>query len=41
MPKFIDLSGKKYGYLTVIQRERNNSSGTTWLCRCQCGNKRS
>jgi len=40
MPKFIDLTGKKFGYLTVLQRAHNNSSGTAWLCECQCGNKK-
>lgn len=33
-----DLSGKKFGKLTVLQRLRkNNKSG--WICLCECGNK--
>lgn len=40
MPKLIDLTGKKYGYLTVIRREGRNSSGTTWLCECKCGKQK-
>lgn len=43
MSKFIDLTGKKFGRLTVIHREENKirpsgQSATTWLCRCDCGN---
>ena len=34
-----DLTGKRYGRLTVISREKNNNSGRTcWLCKCDCGN---
>ena len=29
-----DLTGRKYGRLTVIQRENN---GSKWLCKCDCG----
>ena len=39
MGKMIDMSGKKIGRLTVI--ERSNASGTNkgvyWLCQCKCG----
>jgi hypothetical protein len=38
MPKFIDLTGKKFGRLTVISRsEKNNYNRPMWLCRCECG----
>lgn len=30
-----DLSGIQYGYLTVIEREKN---GSKWICQCICGN---
>lgn len=33
-----DLSGKKFGKLTVIQRDINQGRRTMWLCRCECGN---
>lgn len=35
----IDLTGKKFGRLTVLKRV-NNQKGkdTVWLCRCDCGN---
>lgn len=38
--KFTDLSGKTFGYLTVIERAGSDSTGknSTWLCRCKCGN---
>lgn len=39
MGKFIDLTGKKFGRLTVIERAENNEHGTAqWLCKCDCGN---
>lgn len=38
--KFIDLTGKKFGELTVIERAANNNNKTMWLCQCSCGNKK-
>ena len=39
MPKFIDLSGQRFGRLTVIERAAENLSGKpAWHCRCDCGN---
>jgi hypothetical protein len=41
MPKFIDLTGKKYGRLTVLERAENNAwNQTRWLCRCECGKQK-
>ena len=41
MTKFIDLTGQKFGKLTVIKRAENNNRGQTqWLCQCECGNKK-
>lgn len=37
-----DLTGQKFGYLTVIRREGTTTVGTqraTWLCQCDCGNE--
>ena len=35
-----DLTGKKFGRLTVLERGTNdNSRGTKWWCKCECGNK--
>lgn len=37
--KMIDLTGKKFGRLTVISRAENTSQGqANWLCECDCGN---
>jgi len=40
MPAFIDLTGERFGRLTVLERGKNNNSGKVrWLCNCDCGNK--
>lgn len=38
MPKKIDLTGKKYGKLTVLRRVKDDSGYSTWECKCDCGN---
>lgn len=39
MAKFEDLTGQKFGRLTVIKRAENSKCGRTrWLCKCECGN---
>lgn len=35
--KIIDLTGKTFGLLTVIQRAENIGEQPTWLCQCKCG----
>lgn len=38
MGKFEDLTGRKFGRLTVISRIGTNNLGkATWLCKCDCG----
>lgn len=37
MGKFIDLTGQKFGRLTVIKRANNIGRFTAWLCKCDCG----
>lgn len=37
--KKINLIGKTYGYLTVIQETEKQGHNTYWICQCQCGNK--
>lgn len=38
MGNFIDLTGQRFGKLTVIKREHNDKRGETrWLCKCDCG----
>lgn len=37
MKKFTDLSGQKYGRLTVIETVGKIGKKYCWLCRCECG----
>jgi len=37
--KKIDLTGQKYGRLTVIKEVERNGYTRRWLCRCECGNE--
>lgn len=37
MGKFIDLTGKSYGKLTVLRRDGYLGKEIAWLCRCECG----
>lgn len=32
-----DITGKKYGLLTVIKYIESKKNGTEWLCKCECG----
>ena len=39
--RIVNMEGLKYGRLTVIRREDNESTGQArWLCRCDCGKLR-
>lgn len=39
MSKYIDLTGQKFGRLTVIKRDgKNKKRQALWLCQCDCGN---
>ena len=41
MPNFIDLTGKKFGRLTVIKRAGYNKwKQILWLCKCECGKEK-
>ena len=37
MPKFIDITGQKFGNLTAVTREEG-ASPIKWICKCDCGN---
>jgi len=38
MREFINLTGKKFGKLTVMERANNDKSkNTQWVCKCDCG----
>lgn len=41
MPKLIDITGKKYGTLTVISQgpSDNTKTNTRWWCDCECGRR--
>lgn len=40
MPKLINLIGRHFGRLTVIERADNNKRGKSrWLCKCNCKNE--
>ena len=36
MGRFVDLTGKRFGRLTVTERV-NNTKRTSWKCMCDCG----
>lgn len=40
--KFIDMTGRKYGRLLVLERAgtsgQDGQRRTMWLCQCDCGN---
>lgn len=39
MPAFIDMTGKRFGRLLVIERVKSgNKKKTMWKCVCDCGN---
>lgn len=38
MGTFIDLTGQRFGSLTVIERDFTKST-TAWKCQCDCGNE--
>lgn len=35
--KLIDLSGKKFGRLTVLEKAPSKNKRTMWKCKCDCG----
>ena len=39
IPPLNDLTGKKFGKLTVIERAENRGKKVCWLCLCECGEK--
>lgn len=39
MGRLIDLTGQRFGRLTVIERVASQSGHSTWLCECECGNQ--
>lgn len=43
MSNLIDLTGQKFGRLTVLHKdnERKTNCGSYWICQCDCGNIKS
>lgn len=40
IPKYKDITGKRFGRLTVIRFDHiNNRNQSCWLCQCDCGNQ--
>src|SRR5690242_4448946 len=40
MGRMVDLSGRRFGMLTVVSEEpRPSKRHRIWLCRCDCGNE--
>jgi len=39
MPKALDLKGKVFSRLTVIERDYSKNKRSYWLCECSCENK--
>lgn len=37
MGKLIDLTGQRFGRLTVLERAGSNKGHALWLCQCDCG----
>lgn len=42
--KLIDLTGQRFGRLTVLYRDKEkekekNNQTTFWRCKCDCGNE--
>lgn len=38
--KLDDLTGQKFGMLTVVRRAENNGKQVRYLCKCDCGNEK-
>lgn len=37
MGRFIEMTGKRFGRLEVIERAANRGGSVIWKCRCDCG----
>lgn len=38
--KFIDLTGKRFGKLVVIEKAEKKGKDYLWKCKCDCGTKK-
>lgn len=39
-PQVIDMAGKRYGYLVVLEFVETGKRNAHWLCRCDCGKEK-
>lgn len=39
MSRLIDLTGQRFGRLTVIERAGASGKEASWLCQCDCGKR--
>lgn len=41
MSKVVDLTGQRFGHLSVIERAKENTEDgkAKWICKCDCGNE--
>ena len=37
MSRLIDLTGQRFGMLTVLRRAESRNGKVCWTCRCDCG----
>lgn len=37
--RIVELTGQRFGRLTVLERCGSKNGGSVWLCVCDCGNK--
>ena len=37
MGKLIDLTGQRFGKLTVLKRGKDKNKRASWICQCDCG----
>ena len=35
--KYNDISGRKFGRLTVIEKIKSSDAQVMWICKCECG----
>lgn len=35
-----DITGLRFGKLTVVERSINRNGASRWVCRCDCGNQK-
>lgn len=38
MSRLIDLTGQRFGRLTVLEKVQSYNTNAMWLCKCECGN---